>query len=397
MASLQEILAEMGGHIGNPTHLLRHRLLARRRDRLFILPYRSFGTQTRLQLTGRVLAAQHDFSVEATDGWWDNLTDMMQRFASREVSNVALQAALGAESTTGTSDREGYFALDLQLPQPLASGWQLVDIATTDGAMAALPSSEPNAIGGASATAEVLIPPADAKFGVISDVDDTIMVTYASQMLKMARMVLLNNARTRMPFPGVAAFYRALQDGAQSSGRVNPPTPVNNPLFYVSSSAWNLYDLLVDFMAHNSIPAGPLLLADYGVTKGSFPFTSHDTHKHDQIERIMSTYPHLPFILIGDSGQRDPAIYRHVATKMPGRVLAIYIRSVEAIEDAHIKQVDGDVEMVTAYSTLPLAQHAVDHGWIDAATLDKIDQDAAKDQGPPFPLEDLLEGDTPTD
>lgn len=393
MTPLRNILAQLGERVEDPVHALRHRWLKRHPNRLYILPYRSFGTQTSLRLKGRVLTAQHNFTVDADDRWWENLSDMVQRFASREVGGVTLQASLGQASAIGTTDNEGYFSLELKPPKPQPSGWHLVNLITADGETAAKSSSVPDAVGGASATAEVLVPPLDARFGVISDVDDTIMVTHASRMLKMARMVLLNNARSRLPFPGVAAFYRALHDGAQPERDADAQQPINNPIFYVSSSAWNLYDLLVDFMVHNSIPSGPLLLADYGVSKGSFPFTSHDAHKHAQIERIMSTYPDLPFILIGDSGQRDPAIYRQVVADMPGRVLAIYIRSVDTMQQAQVERVGSDVEMITAYNTLPLAQHAVERGWIKAKSLPKIDQDAAKDQGAPFPLEAMLEED----
>ncbi len=386
MVSLRRILSRIGDQVDYPIETLRHRWFKQQPDRLYILPYRSFGTAKRLRVAGRVLASQHDLAIDEDDRWWNNLADMVHRFASREVAGATLRAALGAETVIGTTDREGYFALDLKPPQPLPSGWQLVELQAPGGRSANKATSVPDAVGGATTTAEVLIPPSNANFGVISDVDDTIVLTHASKMLKMARMVLLNNARSRLPFPGVAAFYRALQEGY--TGAQNP---INNPIFYVSSSAWNLYDLLVDFMAHNSIPSGPLLLADYGISRGSFPFTSHDAHKLAQIKRIMSTYPDLPFILIGDSGQRDPAIYRQVATEMPGRVLAIYIRSVEKIAIEQVETVADKVEMVTAYDTLPIARHALDNGWINDAALSKIDQDADKDQGEPFPLEGLLD------
>jgi phosphatidate phosphatase APP1 len=239
----------------------------------------------------------------------------------------------------------------------------------------------------------VLIPPADAGFGVISDIDDTVVLTHATSLLKMARMVFLKNARSRMPFPGVAAFYQALRLGPQNNAA--------NPIFYVSSSAWNIYDLLIDFMEHNDIPAGPLLLADYGLDQTSFPFASHDTHKMTQIQQILTTYPHLRFILIGDSGQRDHAIYQQVNHDFPDRILAIYLRDVQWLtidsssQSATIETLPNGVEVILAPNTAAAASHAADHGFIAAAALPSIGVAAVVDSGEPDEVEAILDELTP--
>ena len=71
----------------------------------------------------------------------------------------------------------------------------------------------------------------------------------------MAKLTLLHNAHTRLPFEGVAGFYQALQRGRDGEAY--------NPVFYVSNSPWNLYDLLEDFLDVHGIPRGPLLLRDW--------------------------------------------------------------------------------------------------------------------------------------
>jgi phosphatidate phosphatase APP1 len=245
----------------------------------------------------------------------------------------------------------------------------------------------------AHAQADVLIPPDRAKFGVISDIDDTVVVTHAPNFLKMARMVFLNNARTRLPFPGVAAFYQALHRGRSGDER--------NPLFFVSSSAWNLYDLLVDFMALNEIPPAPLLLTDYGANESGFLFSGHSTHKLEQIGRILQTYPRLPFILVGDSGQRDPEIYQQVVNDYPGRVLAVYIRDVsQGRRTAEIELIRaalsapgeaGPVEMLLVADTPAAAHHAAGRGFIDPAALASVGAEADKDERAPGPLEAALD------
>src|SRR5690606_30277301 len=112
------------------------------------------------------------------------------------------------------------------------------------------------------AIGQILVPPSDSRFGIISDMDDTVIRSHVTEFWKVARLTMLHNARTRKPFEGVAAFYRALQAGGDGTR--------HNPIFYVSSSAWNLYDLFRVFLEHNQLPSGPILLRDYGIDEDKF-------------------------------------------------------------------------------------------------------------------------------
>jgi phosphatidate phosphatase APP1 len=181
--------------------------------------------------------------------------------------------------------------------------------------------------------------------------------------------VLFGNARTRLPFGGVAAFYRALQDGAGGSDA--------NPLFYVSSSPWNLYDLLLDFFRVEEIPLGPLMLRNWRASSesGLIP-REHGPFKKGAIRRILETFPGLPFILIGDSGQEDPEIYRDIVNDYPGRILAVYIRNVSGasprsqdIEALAHKVREAGSTLILANDTLAATKHAVRRGWISPSAL----------------------------
>jgi hypothetical protein len=154
-------------------------------------------------------------------------------------------------------------------------------------------------------------------------------------------------------------------------------------------------------LEHNEIPSGPLLLADYGLDQTSFPFASHDTHKRTQIEQILATYPSLRFILIGDSGQRDHAIYQQINYDYPGRILAIYLRDVQWLtldsskETAKIETLPNGVEVILAPNTAAAASHAAEHGFIDAAALSSIGVAAVVDSGDPDEVETILDELTP--
>jgi phosphatidate phosphatase APP1 len=237
------------------------------------------------------------------------------------------------------------------------------------------------------ATGHVLVPPPKSEFGIISDVDDTVVRTGATDPLTMARIVVLNNPHTRLPFEGVAAFYQALRKGPDGEGY--------NPLFYVSSSPWNLYDLLIDFMNINGIPLGPLFLRDVGLEPDHLIKTGHHEHKLKQIRTILDTHPDLKFLLIGDSGQEDPEIYREVVRAYPGRILGIYIRDVTLEERASaigllIKDLQqSKVELVLAADTVAAATHAAERGYIRTDALPRIAARKARDEEAPTIVDQL--------
>jgi phosphatidate phosphatase APP1 len=236
-----------------------------------------------------------------------------------------------------------------------------------------------------TATGKVLVPPIDARIGVISDMDDTVLKTHATNLWRMAKLTFLNNARTRLPFEGVGAFYRALHRGPTGDGQ--------NPIFYVSSSAWNIYDLLVDFLDLNEIPAGPLLLRDLGLGKGQQQLFGHE-HKLQKIERILGTYPELPFVLIGDSGQDDPTIYRQVVLDFPGRIAAVYIRDIvpnhrQSVETIAEEIKAHGVDLLLVETTVVAAAHAAEKGWISPNDLPDIRKETDIDHAEK-PSEDRL-------
>jgi phosphatidate phosphatase APP1 len=283
-----------------------------------IHPFRGYGTESTLHVLGRVLR-QPRIALAADAGTaWSNLLETYRRLRSEEVPAARVVAEIGAVTADAQTDGEGYFHIEMKNPAaPLPV--QRVRVRATDPL-----SREP-------AVAEVVVPGPDARFGVISDIDDTIVETNATGLLKMARTVFMQNARGRVAAPGVAAFFRALHDGV-------------NPFFFVSSSPWNFFDLLDQFLTLHSIPAGPLMLQDYGIDEAKLIYRPHDDHKLEQIEEILGTYATLPFVLIGDSGQRDPEIYRTVAGKLADRIRAIYIRDVSPPErDEQVRAIAAEL------------------------------------------------------
>jgi len=341
-------------------------------DPLQIVTYRSYGTINRLYIKGRVMEDKGIDSATDQDTIFNNLVNMYHRFQSDEIPGACLKVNFQNQEHTVITDEEGYFMLNLAPDAPIEweDMWHEIEIELME---APVPFTA-----GLKSTAEVLVPPLDAEYGIISDIDDTVIKTSATDVLAMSRKVFLHNARTRLPFAGVSEFYKALQLGRNGKR--------NNPFFYVSSSPWNMYDLLKDFLDLNEIPAGPLLLRDFGLQDNKLISSGHMGHKFKEIENILLTYPLLNFVLIGDSGQEDPKIYREVVKKYPGRILAIYIRDVQLAEREKIAmdistELKDHVELVIVDNTVEAAEHAAKTGLIYTEAIPEIETDKKQDKG----------------
>lgn len=342
-------------------------------DPIQIVPFRTYGTQTRMYIKGRVLEDKNIAASTDKDTILNNLVNMYKRFESDEVANATLSVQLPGETVQIITDKEGYFILKFQWSGPVNQEnlWHGIPLELISAPIAFER--------GLKSVAEVMIPPADAEFGVISDIDDTIVKTTATNLFAMGRTTFLNNAKTRLPFAGVSQFYKSLQLGKNGKR--------NNPFFYVSSSPWNLYDMLKEFLDLNEIPAGPLLLRDFGFEHKEKEEKGHLGHKLKEIKQILEAFPHLNFILIGDSGQEDPVIYREVAELYPGRILAIYIRDVQLPErtkiaiDVSESLKQQKVEMLIVDNSVTAADHAARAGFIFTETVPSIEHEKKKDKG----------------
>ena len=335
------------------------------RDPYHVKGYRGYGAGGRALLLGRAMEDERIGLPDPGASRWRNLVHAVQRLESDPLPYAAVRARLAGFETELRADDEGFVRSWVTLPAPLpAGGWHPVELELRDAQRPSSPGS-----------GQVLSPGPAARFGVVSDIDDTVLQSRATEFIRAVRSVLLENSRTRLPFPGVAAFYRALA----AAGGADP-----NPIFYVSNSPWNLYDVIADFLETQAIPAGPLLLRDLDPGLGH---PRRQPHKPQAIAEILETYPALPFILVGDSGQEDPEIYRAIVHDHPGRILAVYIRNVRPRPErvsavrrlAHEVLAAGSA-LVLADDTLAAARHAADHGWLDPAALAEVGTEKRADE-----------------
>ena len=341
---------------------------------MHISAYRGYATRTHAFVSGRVLDNRSPDKAREEDRLWQTLRNAYRRFETDEVPNVLVTVRFEDQEHTAVTDAEGYYHLELPYSTTL-DHYSLGAEArcTIRGAQI-------------SATHEIVAPGADAEFGVISDLDDTVIETNVTSFLTAAKLTFMGNAKTRKPLEGVAALYASLQTGSARR-------PVN-PIFYVSSSPWNLYDLLVEFMDLNDIPRGPIFLRDYGVDRSKlFSALSH-REKLERTLKIMGDFPELAFVLVGDSGQHDAGLYAEAASLHPHRIKAIYIRDVDPTTATkrddqvreHIKTAaEHGVPMLLVSDSNAIAHHASELGLFPAREEAVVEVEVAKDHDRPNP------------
>ncbi len=170
-------------------------------------------------------------------------------------------------------------------------------------------------------TKESYIHPHKGNLGIISDIDDTFLVSHSLNPIKKLYILLFKNINNRKIFKDVVSHYQALS----SSGRSN--NEEKNAFFYVSSSEWNLYRFITKFTEIHQLPKAVLLLKDIKTSLTDFFFTrSNHNHKFEKIKHILEFYPNLEYVLLGDDSQDDPFLYEAICKIFPVSVKAVYIR-----------------------------------------------------------------------
>lgn len=277
--------------------------------RLRILTYAGYRSESEARLSGRVV--EYREPLDPGTRTLTRLRAMLAIYESDEVPDVAIRLeGYGGIHETKT-DSEGYF--DFRIPLagrdlPAQTKWEEASISAPD-----------HDTHRAKVAAPVLAPGRETQLGIISDIDDTVVETGATNFLKNWRRVLVHQPEDRLAVPGASKLYRMLVVDHQAPRR---------PVFYVSSSPWNLYGFITEFMELNEIPHGPMFLKDYGIDRTKFIASGHGDHKLTAIETILAFYPGFKFLLIGDNGQKDVDVYAQVVEDYPDNVAGVFIRDI---------------------------------------------------------------------
>lgn len=275
-------------------HRWRERRARARGLRSGVTGFPGYGTEEWVRVLGRVLIAPparrtSTGDVESLRGW--------RSFAAVPVGFAHVTVTIDGIEHNVPADRGG--VIDAKLPATLKPGWQSITMSVE--------GSEPT-------ETRVFIVGSDVRFGVVSDIDDTVMVTLLPRPLLAAWNSFVVDEHARQPVPGMAVMLERLT-------REHPGTPI----IYLSTGAWNVAPTLTRFMRRHLFPAGSFLLTDWGPTHDRW-FRSGRDHKEQNLRRLASEFPQVKWLLVGDDGQHDDAIYTGFAIEHPDNVAAVAIR-----------------------------------------------------------------------
>ncbi len=275
----------------------------------YVVPYRGFVVNEIASVRVRVMEEPviPDSAQLVTDP--KVLRTNLRRFIALSFPGVSINLSMGGVAAQSVSDRYGYATSQIAVPG-LNPGWHDYICETEPDDR----SEEPT-----RAVGQVLLPDPLAEFAVISDVDDTVLKTGLSEGFISVGRTLMSNAKTRKAIPGMSVLYEGLHHGFGEKGKP--------AFYYLSTGPWNLYDMLTEFLELRGFPKGVLFLTDWGPQE-RYVMRSGQEHKRLALRKLFESYPETSYILIGDSGQKDPINYVEAARAHPDQVKAIFILDV---------------------------------------------------------------------
>lgn len=270
--------------------------------------YRGYANEQELIVMGHVFSPTKATDYDFLDKNFKNARSIINLFQLKTWPNATICLVHNNVKIYTKTLKDGYFKFCIPLSQ-LDYGWIDYEVS--------MEYKNKTITSRAS-----YIRPKMGKLGIISDVDDTFLVSYTLNPLKKIYHLLSRNVESRKIFEDAAAHYRAL-----SLAGKNEPEEWN-AFFYVSSSEWNLYRFLVKFTELHNLPKAVLLLKDIKTSLFDFLWTGRGGHGHkfEKIKHILEFYPSLQYVLIGDDSQHDPDLYEAIAKIFPLTVRAVYIR-----------------------------------------------------------------------
>jgi phosphatidate phosphatase APP1 len=278
-----------------------------------VLPYSGYASARHARVLGRVVLAPSSVDPSArrgVPGW--------QRLLTLESPGVEVEISLEGSTITVTSNEAGIIDARIPLEEPLEPGKTTARL-TVDGRE--------------DVPADVHVLGNEPVRGVICDIDDTAWITGLSHPLRAAGRTLGGTSSTRKSVPGMARLLRtAVEDE-------NHPAVV-----YLSNGPWNLAGPVTRFLGRGDFPAGAVLMTDWGITPTRW-FRDGSAHKSSSLAQLLEDFPHVTWVLVGDTGEHDPQLYKDVAKAHPDRVAAIALRQVQpqkhAAREAGTRYVNG--------------------------------------------------------
>lgn len=271
--------------------------------------YRGYANEEELIVMGHVFKpnSREDYAFEKKK--FKNAFSMIRLFRIKTQSNADVYLKHNNTTIHTKTLDDGYFKFCIPVDPNVGHGW-------IDYEVSIIHKQKKIAV------KESYIRPKTGNLGIISDIDDTFLVSHTMNPLRKIYVLLFRNVNSRKVFEDVVSHYQALSN----SGRTNKEE--QNAFFYVSSSEWNLYRFIIKFTTIHNLPKAVLLLKDIKTSLTDFIWSGRGDHNHkfEKIKHILEFYPNLKYVLLGDDSQEDPFLYETICKIFPVNVIAVYIR-----------------------------------------------------------------------
>lgn len=307
--------------------------------------YRGYVNDSELVVFGHVFKSWAPDKYRLDRRSIRHAVSIIHMFRIKPISNVEVTLRFkGMEITTKSLD-DGYFGFHLPYTEELESGWHTYQVTCKIDTFGIIETSE-------------FLKPYPGELGIITDIDDTFLLSHSGNFFKKLYVLLLRNIEKRKVFDDVADHYQALSRAGQN-GECS-----SNSFFYVSSSEWNLYEFIDSFAKMHSLPKAVMKLKDIKTGISDFLLTGQGNHDHkfQKIKEIILFYPTLQYVLLGDDSQHDPYIYERIVKIFPKNIVAIYIRQTSSQKKKKVIEVLKNIEsMNTATCYFKKSQKAIEH------------------------------------
>lgn len=289
--------------------------------------YRGYVNDNELVVYGHVFQSWAPDKYRLDSKGIHHAVAILHMFRIKPYPNVEVTLRFKDETITTKTLKDGFFRFTLPFNKPLESGWHPFEVSCKIYDFGIVNCGE-------------LLKPYESKLGIISDIDDTFLISHSNSFIKKLYVLLLRNINKRKIYDDVVAHYKALSKAGQNS------EAASNSFFYVSSSEWNLYEFIDRFALLHELPKAVIKLKDIKAGISDFLFTGRGNHDHKfvKIKDIISFYPNLSYVLLGDDSQHDPYIYERICKIFPKNIRAVYIRQTSKHQKSAVLNVLQNIE-----------------------------------------------------
>lgn len=317
--------------------------------------YRGYANKKELVVFGHVVKKYPSGDRKYTRRGFRYAKTIIELFSIKTIPFLTLTLHVGEKTFETTAEADGYFRFQVPLDAEIPGGWHTYRVTLDD---------EINGKKYHAESSEEFFMPYKSSYGIISDIDDTFLISHSRRSFRKLFVLLSKNVQARKPFDDVVKHYQLLSFASRTH-----PHKDSNIFFYVSSSEWNLYDMIVRFAELNGLPKAVLKLKKIKSGLDDFVMTGSGSHEHKlrKIHNIIHFYPELQFILLGDDSQKDPEIYEEICRTFPQSIRAVYMRQTRRRTKPHTTTLLKNIQELGidtcyfAHSNKAII-HSLDHG-----------------------------------